>query len=362
MANQISLLQDVNIIPSNGKMTYNITSQIGNVVIYESIFNFNISGYVSFLDTNNYLEKIPINNLGRINIKIGNNKSGVDLQFSICGITELEKLDGNKKQYNIQFVSSELISNYSTRISKGYAGSTNEIIKDILSRFSRKRLYTDKTTDNILLLAAYHKPYDLIDTLCTCAAKDFDWLYWENFRGLNFNRISKLLNNKPVHHVYEQNINAFSEKDIMKHGRPSLLTNNIISYSNHSKEDYISDLRAGVEGANVVVYDSLAGMPLGGKVNKNNSNAIRYVFNTNNLNYLNIASRRKILKQLYQNTQELVLNGDITRSTGDAINVNILGASMTPEYQSELSGNFIITSIEHDLNTSKYIQTIGVSK
>ena len=41
MANQISLLQDVNIIPSNGKMTYNITSQIGNVVIYESIFNFN---------------------------------------------------------------------------------------------------------------------------------------------------------------------------------------------------------------------------------------------------------------------------------------------------------------------------------
>lgn len=362
MANQVSLLQSVSIISPDGKTSHNITSQIGEISIFESIFKFNLSGYVSFLDTNNYLEKLPINSSCKLNIKIANNTSGVDLLFNVSGITDLEKLEGNKKQYNIQFVSFELINNYKVRISKGYAGSTSEIIKDILSRFSKKRLFLDTTTDNTILLAAYHKPYDLIDTLCTCASKDFDWLYWENFRGLNFNRISKLLSKKPIHFAYEQNIHAIDDSDIIKNGRPELLTNNVISYKNDSKEDYISDLRHGVEGANVVVYDPLIGLPKGGKVSKDAPNAIRYVFNTNNLNYLNIASRRKILRQLYQNTQELILNGDITRCTGDSININITGASLSPEYQSELSGNFIITSIEHKINSSKYIQTIGVSK
>ena len=85
-------------------------------------------------------------------------------------------------------------------------------------------------------------------------------------------------------------------------------------------------------------------------------------FNEDSLHYQNYGSRHKILNSLINNEFFVIATGDYERCTGDMCFVKINGRSSDLEYTNEISGNFLITRIEHEFTLSSYKQTIGLSR
>lgn len=364
--NNSTIIKNFCIVQDNGKgKVWDITQTLQYCFINESLFNFHLLGFATIIDTNNWLEKLNINSNCLLNLKIYNNSSNneMELTFHITGISDIERLDGNKKQFNIQFVSEEAIQNYNVRISKGYAGSSSAIVKDALSRITQKPMLITKTEDDARILSANMHPYTLIDNLNLYGSKTYyDFILWENFRGLNYHRVSELLNRKIIHNISEKDMQVITDKDIFKNPDYLSDTNNIINYYMAENEDLIQQLKTGVLGSSTYTYNSLNGTPYKYEVDSNKSKSIVYHFNEDTLNYHNYGSRHKILNQMIDNEFLVVLAGDFNRCTGDTINVMINGAAQQAEYTSSLSGKFLIMRIEHEFTPISYKQTLGLTR
>ncbi len=364
--NNSTIIKNFCVVTENGKgKAWDITQSLQYCFINESLFNFHLLGFATIIDTNNWIEKLPINSNCWLNIKIYSNinNSEMELTFHITGISDIQRLQGNKKQYNIQFVSEEAIQNFNVRISKGYAGPSTSIVRDILSKITQKSILISKVNDDSKILSPNMHPYKLIDTLNLYGSKNYyDFILWENFRGLNYHRVTELLNRKVIHNIAEKDISAITEKEI--HNNPDYLsdTNNITNYYQPENEDLIQQLKTGVLGSSTYTYNSLNGMPYKYEVDSSKRNNIVYHFNEDTLNYKNYGSRHKILNQMIDNELLVVTFGDFERCTGDMCHVEINGAAKQAEYTSSLSGDFLIIRIEHEFTPVSYKQTLGLTR
>lgn len=364
MSNQLTFIHKVELVTSDGSF-WDITGQVQYLFINESLFNFHLLGCVKISDGRNWLEKIPITSNCVLNITLINNASNnsMSLSFRVTGVSDIEKKDEQFKTYNIQFVSPEAVNNFNVRISKGYAGPSNAIVSDVLSKISSKPMLISKTVDDAKILAANMHPYKVINLLELYGSKNcYDFLLWENFRGLNFHRVSELLNRKVTHKLIEKDISGITEKEVWKNPDFEVDKENIVNYYKESTDSLISYMNRGEIGNSTYTYNSLNGMPYCYNVNDNFKNNKIYYFNNDILNYQNYGSRHKILNSLINDEFLITTTGDYERSTGDMCYVEINGRSRDLELSSEMSGNFLIIRIEHEFTLSSYKQTIGLSR
>lgn len=344
---------------------YDMTNALEYLFINESLFHFHLLGFATIIDSNNWIEKIAINSTSMINIKLysPSSENMMEHTFRITGVSDIRRLKGNKKKYNIQFVSEEAYKNFSVRISRGYAGTSVAIVKNILATISNKTIIASKAEDDAKLLVPNMTPYKAIDLLNLYGSSScWDFLLWENFRGINYSRVTELLNRKVMHKLSEKDIELISEDEIMKNPSYASDKNNILSYYQPDRDDLISYLKEGSLGSTTYNYDPLTGMPLKFEVNQNNKNSIIYHFHENSLNYQNYPSRHKILNEMINNEIFITTEGDYNRCTGDMCFIEITGRAQQPEYMSSLSGNFLIMRIEHEFNELSYKQTIGLTR
>lgn len=364
MSNQVTLLHKVELLTNNGK-NWDITANVDYIFINESLFNFHLLGYLKLNDGNNWLEKLPINSGCVLSIWITNNSSqnSINLNFAVTGVSDIVKRDNHTKTYNIQFVTPEAISNFNIRISKGYAGPSKAIVSDVLSQITDKPILLSKTEDDAKILAANMHPYKVIDLLNLYGSKScYDFLLWENFRGLNYNRVSELINRPIMHNLMEKDLQGISNEEVLKDYNYRIDKENIISYYKEDTESLISYMRNGELGNSTYTYNSLNGMPYQYNVNENFKDNVIYHFNEDTLHYQNYGSRHKILNELINNEFFITAAGDYDRCSGDMCYVEINGRSRDIEYASDLSGNFLITRIEHEFTLGSYKQTIGLSR
>lgn len=364
MSNQITFIHKAELLTSKGR-TWDITGSVNYLFINESLFNFHLLGFMTITDSQNWLEKLPIDSQCILNIWLTNNSNNnsINLTFRVTGVSDIERRDDHNKRYNIQFVSPEAVNNFNVRISKGYAGPSSAIVSDVMSKITSKPMLISKTQDDAKLLAANMHPYKVIDLLELYGSKTcYDFLFWENFRGLNFHRVSELINRKVTHKLIEKDIEGISEDEIMNNSNYQLDKENIVSYYKDETESLISYMRDGELGNSTYTYNSLNGMPYKYDVNNNYKENIIYHFNEDTLHYQNYGSRHKILNELINNELLVVALGDFDRCTGDRVFVEINGRSKDVEYTNSLSGNFLIMRIEHEFTLSSYKQTLGLSR
>ena len=364
MSNQLTFIHKVEILTGNGK-SWDVTSNVSYLFINENLFQFHLLGFLKLNDANNWLEKLPINSSCVLNICLVNNASqnSMNLTFRITGVTDIEKRDEHSKTYNIQFVSPEAANNFNIRISKGYAGPSKAIIVDVLSYITNKPILVTKINDDAKILAANMHPYKVIDLLNLYGSKNcYDFLFWENLRGLNYQSVSELINRQTLHKLIEKDIQGISSKEIEKNYNYQTDKENIVSYYKEDTENLISYMRAGEIGNSTYTYNSLNGMPYQYNVNENFKDNVIYHFNEDTLHYQNYGSRHKILNELINNEFFVTALGDYDRCTGDMCYVEINGRSRDLEYANDMSGNFLITRIEHEFTLGSYKQTIGLSR
>ena len=247
MANQITFIHKVELITSKGR-NWDVTHNIDYLFINESLFNFHLLGFITMEDAQNWLEKLPIDSNCILNICLTNNsnKNSINLTFRVTGVSDIERKNQYIKKYNIQFVSPEAVNNFNVRISKGYAGPSYAIVNNVMANITSKPMLVSKTKDDAKLLAANMHPYKVIDLLELYGSKTcYDFLFWENFRGLNFQRVSELLNRKVTHKLVEKDIEGISEKEIMNNSNYNIDKENILSYYKEENESLISYMREG---------------------------------------------------------------------------------------------------------------------
>jgi len=362
----VSYLKKLTIMSSKNKNNklWDATDNVEYVFINESLFNFHLLGYISITDGGNWLEKLPINTNSYIVLDFSSkDRNDVSLTFRVTGVTNVSKKDISNKRYNIQFVSPEAVDNFNVRISKGYAGPSTAIVTNALSRITSKNILLSKTQDDAKLLAANMHPYKVIDLLNLYGSKNcYDFILWENFRGLNYHRITELLNRPATAELYEKDLDNVSESEVIKN--PDYMEDKtcIFKYYQENQDNLIECLREGEIGNSTYTYNSLNGMPYNYNVNESNKENIVYHFNEDTLNYQNYGSRHKMLNDLITREILVTANGDYNRCTGDMCFVKMAGRSQDAEYTSSLSGNFLIIRIQHEFTLAGYKQTIGLSR
>lgn len=359
-------LKSVILYTKDKSTTLDIFPNIVLVTLHESIFSFTMSGTIGIIDADNIFNKFNLADadcMVQINIASANDNKLRSLEFYVDSVTDFRPNTDNTVTYNINLQSIEVYADKLSRISKGYCGTKQAIIGDIMSGLSNKPYISINMEDENKLLCPYMHPFDCIDLLLLYGSNVFDCIFWENIRGFNLNRVTSLLSNKPIHSIYESQNDVVSDDDLIKNPENITDQNRISSYFvDSSKQSRIEYLDEGISGSVVQVYDSLTGLPEKFNFGDNNYVCKTYIHNNTNLCYQYYGNRRNILSTLSRNRFSISVKGDINRSSGDSIFVEITNGSIEKQYNKKLSGSFIITDIVHKFMRNGYIQNIKVSK
>ena len=219
------------LLPNEGSSldeNYNILGGGPIVDYYESIESPTISMNLTFIDVDQVISRkgifggeyidLTVEVDGYSDFKLTQKKHNLMLNSVRDIITET-----NKQVATLEFVSVESIINETARVNKKFAGNVSQTVFELLIG-DKKGIQTTKNLDKHDATNSYSfvgnlkRPFDTVQWLCPktqSSAKNFGFLFYENFDGYHFKSIEKLLEQKPsftythTDKPYDQDTGAF---------------------------------------------------------------------------------------------------------------------------------------------------------
>ena len=219
------------LLPNEGSSldeNYNILGGGPIVDYYESIDSPTISMNLTFIDVDQVISRkgifggeyidLTVEVDGYSDFKLTQKKHNLMLNSVRDIITET-----NKQVATLEFVSVESIINETARVNKKFAGNVSQTVFELLIG-DKKGIQTTKNLDKHDATNSYSfvgnlkRPFDTVQWLCPktqSSAKNFGFLFYENFDGYHFKSIEKLLEQKPsftythTDKPYDQDTGAF---------------------------------------------------------------------------------------------------------------------------------------------------------
>jgi hypothetical protein len=197
-----------------GGVEHGLTQYVYEVILYEDVDKWGITGYISLLDVDNivsgFLEGSPAGGphaiVGQelLYLKFRTFGSDFPVDFSkhplhIHKIEDLKGLDlGGQgassvgaQTYRIHFVSPELLNNDRVRVSQAYEGTYSDIVKDIMKTHlkTKKDVWVEETKDIIKVVIPNLHPYDAIATMAFKSVNNTgkpNYNFYETTKGFRF--------------------------------------------------------------------------------------------------------------------------------------------------------------------------------
>ena len=219
------------LLPNEGSSldeNYNILGGGPIVDYYESIDSPTISMNLTFIDVDQVISRkgifggeyidLTVEVDGYSDFKLTQKKHNLMLNSVRDIITET-----NKQVATLEFVSVESIINETARVNKKFAGNVSQTVFELLIG-DKKGIQTTKNLDKHDATNSYSfvgnlkRPFDTVQWLCPktqSSAKNFGFLFYENFDGYHFKSIEKLLEQEPsftytyTDKPYDQDTGAF---------------------------------------------------------------------------------------------------------------------------------------------------------
>ena len=201
------------LLPNEGSSldeNYNILGGGPVVDYYESIDSPTISMNLTFIDVDQVISRkgifggeyidLTVEIDGYDDFKLTQKKHNLMLNSVRDVITET-----NKQVATLEFVSVESIINETARVNKKFAGNVSQTVFELLIG-DKKGIQTTKNLDKHDATNSYSfvgnlkRPFDTVQWLCPktqSSAKNFGFLFYENFDGYHFKSIEKLLEQEP---------------------------------------------------------------------------------------------------------------------------------------------------------------------
>ena len=195
---------------------------------YESIDSPTVSMNITFIDIDQVISRKGISGGEHIDLtieidgfddfKLTKKKHNLMLNSVRNVITET-----NKQVATLEFVSVESIINETARVNKKFTGNVSQTVSELLVSYkkgiqTKKKLDKHDAANSYSFIGNLKRPFDTIQWLCPksqSSAKNFGFLFYENFDGYHFKSIEKLLEQEPsftythTDKPYDQDAGAF---------------------------------------------------------------------------------------------------------------------------------------------------------
>ena len=250
-----------------------VTSLLGQILFikyYEAVGNMLVVE-ITCVDTNGFLDKLPIRSGMTVELTISHASRGEDdepFEFSQAKNNELivvnisNNIKENKREiFTLTCITKTSLSNHTTRVIKRYDNSISGSVKSILTEVLKvavDRLMVEDTDNAYSFCGNFVRPMNLINRLATKSVKSdgkdsaqsgfAGFLFHESeIRGYIFESIKTCLEKKPEFPKYKQ----MGFKDAM-HPDPYTISDTPSYKENH---DLIKKLRMGQYKASNIVYN-----------------------------------------------------------------------------------------------------------
>lgn len=204
---------DVNIkvatISNGWGLTYDVTSQIFSIEIYENMFETFTSGSLTLKDNQDLTNAFPL---------VGNEV--LSLTIETPGLTDVATYTGmfviyscsdkcltvdREAVYILKFISAEGFANQLQRVSRTLRGTPSDIVKNLLSKSyglnSTKELIVEPTTNTITFISNWWNPAKCINYACERSVNSngsSSYVFFETKAGFVFSSIHGLVGETPV--------------------------------------------------------------------------------------------------------------------------------------------------------------------
>ena len=297
-----------------------IKSSITELNIYEGLTSNFITGDVTFEDTANLLDEMPITGAEYLDFKIrtpirslyrdDNDKGGYDFtnrRMAVYKIINKVQLSGGTTQVTLGFISPEAIRNQNVRVSRAYDGPYDKAVADIFKKEyglnSKRKLYIQETKNNFKFVAPNKRPVDVINMIASRAEPKRSalpgYVFYENGQGFHFRSLdsfffpvaegftpipemfeffasdepiqnTKLKNETPIAQLRFAEAKISKYVDLIRMQRSGAFASQLISYDAYNKtfskhnHNYLDDfvriphLEKDDEGIDTIMYTGLA--------------------------------------------------------------------------------------------------------
>ena len=263
------ILQYVGIVGSSGEKV-NITNQIVELNIYQSIDTPNMSGDIVVADNAATAEILPIIGQEQIFFVLRNPGLGGDeiVDFEthhgvISNVGQRFTATEHTQVFRLEFVTPEAYSNVRTKVSQSYKGELSSIVKEIFRDEnylnSKKKLFIEPTRDIKTYVSPNLRPFQVIKHLAEQSISSEDnhtgYLFFENARGYNFRSFESLMGKNisntytPTSKIYKLQPSNSGEKQTDKK-KDSILQMEVVE-----SFDTLSSTRSGLYGSTLMYHD-----------------------------------------------------------------------------------------------------------
>jgi len=183
--------------------TVDITGNVTQLNIYEDIYQNCLSGDITFIDSKNAVNILPIIGNEYLSFKVrtpmeSQYKEGeydfTNINMAVYKIEERTRLNSSIEQIKLAFTSPENIRNQNIKISKAFDGPYDKAVAEIFKKEyglnSKRKLYIQPTSYNFKFVAPNKRPLDIINMIASRAVPTTlaapAYVFYENSQGFHF--------------------------------------------------------------------------------------------------------------------------------------------------------------------------------
>jgi hypothetical protein len=235
---------------------------------YEDIYSFAVSGYITLVDSQGFIEKLQLTGNEFIEINFGKVKNAPNSDDQVFRVYKvggrMPSGNMNSEVYTLYFCSEELMLSEQNKISKSFSGKKiSDIVKNIVTdklKVSSKKIdIIEETTGLYDFIVPRMKPFEAISWVSTYARPKSvggvgsDMLFFETKNGFNFRSLQSMFkDNIYATYKYEaKNIDDkkqnFQEKSI-----------NVLNYEIGKPYDMLNEINSGTLANRLISLDPLS--------------------------------------------------------------------------------------------------------
>lgn len=359
--------------------------------LFESIFEHNMNGSISILDSFNLPDLLPLYGQEYIELEFhtqGNEANPIVYRGVVYKISEKHRLSEHASGYSVYFISELAITSQKLNVQKSYNETASAIVQKIFNdklKETNKQLEVEPTKSIESYVFGALKPLEAISILSKHSyskTMDYGYVFFEDNLQYNFKPITFLYQQDTVSEYKSRNKGLYDDVD----QRAQEAFSNIQDLKLLEENSYLDRLMEGQHGATFQRFDlfskrmetfqydrkkeydelkSLGRYPFKKDIDVSyeNKNNLKFGNDSNLiLNELSKSHNSKIEVNMIR--AELTIFGDSTLRCGQCVDINLpIWNQDQEETGDRISGKFLISNIHHQItHQEKYFQTIMIQK
>lgn len=294
-------IERVQIVSGNGRAV-DVTNMVGEIQIFEDIFQPCITGTLAIGDSLDLVNLFPFIGEEKVVIKIrtpsmkDNLDANIDREFYIYKMTDRKIIGDRQVFYMLHFCSMELVADTNVKLSKRYQGKIDQVAGVIIQREGLKSnlpMQIEDTVNTISYISNYWSPYKNLQFLADRAMNNHgaaNFVFFENRKGLNFVSFDGIF--------AQENKETYTFDKFQREIKPNTTIRDpekdfsrFIDYSIETGFDYLERVRSGMYGSKFIAHDILTK-----KYSTKNYNMFNEWDKTNHLNMYPVSTEDVLVR------------------------------------------------------------------